>query len=100
MKLTKISNLILLGLALTFTVVGCKKHPTRMTNLPNGQTKPNPYGSRGTLENPPPSSPIPDFGNSLNSSNLNGIPFDPNAPNHNGWIADPAALASETGYFE
>src|SRR5258705_3836945 len=96
MKLTKISNLILLGLALTLISTGCKKKPVNVTNLPNGRTSTRPPGG---LDPAVPFTPAFDPTAGLNSTNTSGIAFDPNAPSHTGWTEAPEALASETRYF-
>jgi|SRR5581483_7938814 peptidoglycan-associated lipoprotein len=95
MKLTKLSNLIMLGLALTFVSAGCKKRPTGVTNLPGqGRTRPGDTAGMNGL----------DQGNGIK-------PFDPSmvkdgglAPNaagsHDGWKNDPDALKAQTVYFD
>lgn len=98
MKLTKISNLILMGSALAFTVVGCKKHPTPLTNLPNGAR--TGMKSPPGLEPMPFSPPIDSTAGITSSQTPSNIAFTGTGHEHDGWAADPAALASETVYFE
>jgi peptidoglycan-associated lipoprotein len=95
MKLTKISNLMMLGLVLTFAAAGCKKGPTPLTKLPNGRTSPdsNPNGNLMDSGNP-----VKPFDNP-NGMTPTGIPQ--NADNsHMGWKEDPDALKPETVYFD
>jgi peptidoglycan-associated lipoprotein len=85
----KCTNLLVLGLALTFAAVGCKKKPYGVTPLPGaragGPTEPPPGGILGnTAEN------IAAGPSGLPSSNLN--PEDYNQ--------DRATLAADTVYFD
>src|ERR1700689_2396301 len=98
MKLTKFSNLTMLGLALIFAAAGCKKGPTPLTKLPNGQTRPdssanpNPLGEGNPIQPTGPAGGIPGM-------TLTGIPSNPEG-SHAGWTEDPSALKSETVYFD
>lgn len=96
MKLTKLSNLMVLGLALTVTAVGCRKDPYD-TSVIHGQksaianTHPNDDFNSGQrlprsprdLDTRPLPQPIPLVG-----------------PGHQGWPEDHDALKAQTIYFD
>lgn len=98
MKLTKISNLMVLGLALTVTAVGCRKDPYD-TSVIHGQKSaiaghgPNDDLNYGQRMQPPRSPrdidmhPLPPL-----------IPL--MGPGHQGWAEDHDALKAQTIYFE
>lgn len=90
MKLTKFTNLLVLGIVLTVAVVGCKKKPYGVTPLP---------GSRpGAITGPGPGEPV---GPGVGSTNAEptGIPLPP-AGSHDGWIEDASIFKSDTVYFD
>ena len=94
MKLTKFSNLIMLGLALTLVAAGCKKRPTGVTNLPGSKPLVGGPGGPGGL----------DSGPGIKSGDLTNVKeggLSPNAPGaHDGWKEDPSALKAQTVYFD
>jgi len=89
MKLTKFTNLLVIGFALSFGAVGCKKGPTALTPLPG--MRPGPVG--GPVE-----------GNAITNEpgiveGNTGIPA--NQPgSHAGWPEDTEALKVDTVYFD
>ncbi len=96
MKLIKISNLITLGLALTFAAAGCKTKPTPLTMLPGERTR---IGTQTPLDSQPRfTTPA---GASDNPINL-GTPGGGNqtAGMHPGWPEDATTLKPQTIYFE
>lgn len=89
MKLIKLTNLLVLTLALTCLFTGCRKRPTNLTNLPGRTTRPpgddfntNPLGQ---------TPPVTD--------NPSGISLPPEG-RHAGWIENREALKAETVYFD
>ena len=94
MKHTKLFNLLLLGLVLTFATVGCKKHPYGPTPIPGLTHKPG----DGTMDSQPPVNPQPPIDAGTNVSTTGGIPL---GPGHDGWPADPSdPLKAQTIYFD
>jgi peptidoglycan-associated lipoprotein len=108
MKLTKFSNLMVVGLALTVGAVGCKKRPGTITDLPGGAKQqpptadfnpiPNPNPGPGTGITPPPTA----------DTGITTIPSTPSTtptgggeagPGHPGWPENPDALKGATVYF-
>ena len=82
----------MLGLVLTFTTVGCKKHPYGTTPIPGLTT--NPGG--GDLDKQPPVTSQPPIDTSATSP-TGGIPL---PPTHN-WPEDPSnPLQAQTIYFD
>ena len=100
MKLTKISNLILLGLALTFTVVGCKKKPVGVTNIPGRTTRPE-----DNAKNQQPFDPnfggvkIPSGGPAIDTS-PGGLPPTADASARANWPKNADILKAQTVYFD
>jgi peptidoglycan-associated lipoprotein len=95
MKIMKIFNLLVLGLVLTFTAVGCRHNPYGVTPIGNRNL---PKSNVGPLDTAPPIA-----GNGLNSqdlSNNNGPGIPPNGTDRSTWIANPEALKQQTVYFE
>jgi peptidoglycan-associated lipoprotein len=93
MKLTKLFNLMLLGLVLTFTTEGCRKKPGYTTKIPgmaNDVKTPNGLDDGSKLGNT-------DGMNKIDTEKTGGIPL---GEGHPGWNADTEALKSETVYFE
>jgi peptidoglycan-associated lipoprotein len=98
MKLTKFSNLMVLGLALTLTAVGCRKNPYD-PNVIHGQK--SAIAGRGPNE---------DFNNGLNGGQpfkspryIDTHPAPPIIPlgaGHLGWAEDHDSLKAQTIYFE
>lgn len=95
MKLTKISNLMVLGLALTVTAVGCRKNPYD-TSVIHGQksalTGPNANNDLGNGQ--PARSPR---GSEVFPGPVGGGPL---GPGHVGWIEDHDSLKAQTVYFD
>jgi peptidoglycan-associated lipoprotein len=106
MKLTKLSNLMVVGLALTVGAVGCKKRPNQITNLPGGGTAP--IGESGhpidQLPQPPTFTPNPTPPESVNITPQ--APRNPNEPiplsnrDFSNYVPDREALAGATVYFD
>jgi peptidoglycan-associated lipoprotein len=100
MKLTKIFNLMMLGLILTFTAVGCRHNPYGVTPI-NGRNPPaidpNSLNGGNRIGN--------GLGNGIENNstpvamNGNGIP--PNAAGtHEGWPENREALKQQAVYFD
>jgi len=92
MKLTKITNLLVLGSALTITAVGCK-HPQGVTPIP---------GDRSMIHEPPPMNPAPPFnpGGGVDSGNNRGGIAPTPGEGIDGYTAHPEILARATVYFD
>src|ERR1700722_2022255 len=91
MKLTKITNLLVLGSALTITAVGCKTHPQNPTPLPGQRThmgNDQPLGNGVQPFNPP---PITGTGTGIAPTDTTGI---------DGYTPHPEILARATVYFD
>jgi peptidoglycan-associated lipoprotein len=90
MKMTRFASLVVLGLTLTFTVIGCKKNPYGVTNITNP-----------ALAHPSdnPEMPLINPENSMgtNDETFVGIPAGPGHPN---WTKDPSAFAKDTVRFD
>jgi peptidoglycan-associated lipoprotein len=93
MKLTKITNLLVLGSALTITAVGCKTHPQNPTPLPGTRTHLNdqqlPNGGQ-PFNNPPPI---------VDTTPPTGIPTTPGEKYAN-YGDDRVTLQQATVYFD
>ena len=91
MKSSKFTYLLVVGLSLTFAVVGCKKKPVYATTL---------WGSRvGTLKDQPlmpPSPPIVDGVGPINGKD-SGIPM---GPGHMGYQENATMFEAQTVYFD
>ncbi len=91
MKLTRFTNLLVLGLVLTMAAMGCRKHPSGVTPLPGshaGNTKDLPEGNAlGTTKD-----------SAVASNNAEGIPANP-ADSHLGWAEDRAVFQANTVHF-
>jgi peptidoglycan-associated lipoprotein len=91
MKLIKLTNLLVLTLALTFVAVGCKKHPTGLTTLPGPKTgPPREPGLGNTIDNQTPTI--------VDNTTTSGIGL--NAPDRSTWTQDREALKAEIVYFD
>ncbi|MDB6064800.1 MAG: Minor outer membrane protein Omp16 [Pedosphaera sp.] len=97
MKLTKIFNLMMLGLVLTFTAVGCRHNPGMITQIPGRQT---------ALGQPPgiPSGDRFPVDNNNNTRGTDTAGKDQSIPlggkDHTGWSENHDALKQQTVYFE
>ena len=121
MKLTKISNLIMLGLTLTIAAAGCKtKKPGPITVLPNGMKTPAPGTDQGPVTSsrngPPPIDRVQPLPTSQDNVAVQAPPtpvsppqnppidvgkgVPPNLDSHIGWPEDPSALKDQTTYFD
>jgi peptidoglycan-associated lipoprotein len=93
MKLTKLTNVLALGILLAVAGTGCKhKSPTVVTPLPNSGltgTAPSP-GTGGMLGSGSGAAPIESGA---------GIASNP-AGSHDGWIPHPEILKADTVYFD
>jgi peptidoglycan-associated lipoprotein len=101
MKLTKLANLLVIGLVFTIAASGCKKKPVGVTPLPNpNATKPKDMGPGGGLpsggttpsERGPGSVPV--------TSPVEPFVGHPLGPGHEGWPQDRAILKADTVYFD
>lgn len=93
MKSSKFTYLLVVGLSLTFAVVGCKKKPVYATTL---------WGSRvGTLKDQPlmpPSQPIGDGGGAISGTGTGtGIPM---GSGHMGYQENATMFEAQTVYFD
>lgn len=91
MKLIKVTNLLVLTLALAVAFTGCRKRPTPLTNLPNSRVKP--LGddlSNGNQINTTPGTDV---------TNPSGISLG-EAGKHDGWPQDRETLKADTVYFD
>ena len=89
MKRMKYFNLLVIGLALTCAVVGCKKRPGSITPLP---------GRAGTVpEGPGPTEPL-DLGKRPIETGP-GVPFS-DQRGHIGWQEDAKMFEADTVYFD
>ena len=91
MKLTKFSNLMVLGAALTITAVGCKTHPLNPTPIKG----PRPDLSDKGL---PPGVP-PSAQNDVDSKSRDGIP-PVDGHMYDNWGRDRDSLKPQTVYFD
>jgi len=90
MKLTDFTKLIVLGLILTVSASGCRKHPGQITPLP-GRTGSN-------VPEPGTAPPIGDSG-TLKAENTSGFP--PPDPNiRKNWPRDREIFKSDTVHFD
>jgi peptidoglycan-associated lipoprotein len=92
MKLTKFSHLMVLGLALTITAVGCRKNPADPNTI---------YGQKNNIAGHGPNGEI-DHGvaQSPRFTDTHPLPMIPLGPGHAGWAEDHDALKAQTIYFE
>lgn len=88
MKLNPFANLLLLGIILTLTAVGCKKNPGYITNIPGHKANMGDIG--GAPLNTTPLAP---------AENPSGIAA-AGLENFEGRPADRAQLAPDTAYFD
>ncbi len=90
MKLSKLSNLILVGLLLAVPAVGCKKKPTSLTPLP---------GARAGQVPEPGAAPAIPGEKPGESAFATGIKS--NEPgSHQGWLEDANMLKADTVHFD
>src|SRR3979409_967387 len=89
MKLNPFANLLLLGIILTFTAVGCKKNPGYITNIPGHQTHLG--DASGTPLNTTPINP---------GDNPDGTIKAASRENFEGRPEDRGPLAASTVYFD
>ena len=98
MKVSKLTYLLVIALALTFASTGCRKRPTNVTNIPGGTGKvgeglpkgmPDTKGRTATPEPPPFSDPAPGGGNQS-----------PKWSDPNNFDEDRGALAANTIRFD
>jgi peptidoglycan-associated lipoprotein len=95
MKLTKISHLMVLGLALTMTAVGCRKDPYDTSVI---------HGQKSAMAGPGANNEL-GYGQRFQSPKyLDTHPLPPLIPlvgsGHQGWAEDHDALKAQTIYFE
>ena len=96
MKLIKISQLMVLGLALTLTAVGCRKHPYDPNTIYGQKHNIAGHGPNDDLGNGRGIAVSP-RGNEAFPKNTGGGPlFD----DHTGWIEDHDSLKAQTVYFD
>ena len=99
MKLIKISQLMVLGLALTLTAVGCRKHPYDPNTIYGQKHNIAGHGPNDDLGNGPGIARSPhDIGAQAEIPPLMG--GGPMLTNHTGWPEDHEALKAQTVYFD
>jgi len=95
MKLTKISQLMLLGLALTLTAVGCRKNPYDANTI---------YGQKHSMVGPGPNEDLNSGQKFQTPRYTDTHPLPPVipmvGPGHQGWPEDHEALKAQTVYFD
>ncbi len=93
MKLTKLSNLMVLGLTLTITAVGCRKNPADPSTIYGQKQNIAGHGPNGEMDHGIATSPR---GNEV----FPHTPVIPLGAGHPGWAEDHDALKAQTVYFE
>jgi peptidoglycan-associated lipoprotein len=94
MKLTRFANLIVCGMVLAVAVMGCKKKPVGVTNLP-GSGRTGPGAAPSDLG---PGSRLSSDDASGSKLNTEGIPSNP-AGSHAGWGEEASILQADTVHF-
>jgi peptidoglycan-associated lipoprotein len=97
MKVSKLTYLLVIAVALTFASTGCRKRPTNVTNIPGGASSPKDQGPAGIntgTKLPPEQQPI---GDPAPPGGGNQSPKWSNPDNFN---EDRASLAAHTVYFD
>ena len=90
MKPIRFTNILVLGLVLTLSAVGCRKHPWGVTPL---------HGSRtGTPEEPGAGAPLGDTNLMNSTQGAGGIPANPPG-SHQGWNEDASVFKANTVHF-
>lgn len=96
MKVTKLTNLMAIVIALAFAGSGCKHKPVNVTEIPGSK-----MGTPENNLNTAPMTPDNTLGGGTNGEmNIEntGIPANP-AGSHEGWKRDESALSADTVYF-
>jgi len=97
MKVSKLTYLLVIALALTIASTGCRKRPTNVTNIPGGASVPKgpgPAGIDGTgITATPGQGPVGRPGDG-------GGEQSPNWSNPDNFNEDRASLAAHTVYFD
>ena len=93
MKATKLTYLLVLGMALTFAATGCKKKPTPITPLPGARMGPLTDNNPNPLPSGPKYNPDEGVKTGPGGGDTTGL------EQFEGMIADRAALAAETVHF-
>ncbi len=94
MKLTKFTNLLVIGVVLCVAASGCRKKPVGVTPLPGAKAgAPAEAGAAPPIGNQAPVTAQP------TETNPMGTPSNP-AESHAGWIEDAQALKTQTVYFD
>lgn len=88
MKLTKFTNLAVMGLILTIALAGCRKRPEYMTNIPGARM--------GQVGEPDTAKPIGLEDNKPKEA-TDGFPL---GPGHEGWKEDAEAFKADTVHFD
>ncbi|HWI59615.1 MAG TPA: OmpA family protein [Bacillota bacterium] len=100
MKLSKFTNLLVLGLVLTMAASGCRKKPGFVTPLPAGMTKAPTTPGPGEAITPGPA--VPETATSGPSATdiekQGGIPFG-DQRGHPGWVQNRDQFKSDTVHF-
>ena len=110
MKLTKLTNLMVVGLALTVGAVGCRKRPNAITELPAGAKQqpptaeftpiPNPNLNPGGTFTPPPENPNGSEIKQADHADLTKLAGNiPPSPGHPGYNENADLLKHATVYF-
>ncbi len=92
MKVTKFTNLLVLGMVLTIAASGCRKKPGYVTNIPPGKTE-----APSDLSSAPPLTSADTGTNNPSSTTEHPLP-DP-AQRQN-WPRDDKFFAAETAHFD
>ena len=95
MKLTKLSNWMVLGCALTMTVVGCRKHPEDASTIYGHNPPISGHGPNGDVNGGQPFM-TPKYYDS-HPGPVGGGPL---GPGHEGWPEDHEALKADTIHFD
>ncbi|HET7624992.1 MAG TPA: OmpA family protein [Verrucomicrobiae bacterium] len=96
MKSSHFRNLLVLGLALAFAAVGCRKNPYGVTNIPNrprtgvGDLGPGPAIQPGEISGEKPEI----------TETTENVPPLPPPGTHKGWIEDPNTFQPYTVHFD
>ncbi len=95
MKVSKLTYLLVIALALTFASTGCRKRPTGITNIPGGASPPKGQGPAGIDTTGITATPVPGP-----DSRPGGGEQSPNWSNPDNFNEDRASLAAHTVYFD
>jgi peptidoglycan-associated lipoprotein len=95
MKLNKFANLLVIGLALTVAVSGCRKKPVNVTELPGAHAGRISETGPGGMIQPAPPMTTEQGGGGVVGGHVSNSP-----DSHAGWLEDAGVLKAETVYFD